>query len=245
MPNIPSNYLKIISLNIEKNKHLSRIIPFFQHQKPDVIMLQEILLADIPLLMRQLKMECLFTPMKVLQMEEGPRMLGLATLSALPITKSYNAYYFGDEKDIPIGPEGNPLNAARAILVTEILKENKTYCLLHTHFSWAASGQDSEKQHNDLQRLFDLLSQIPEFVFCGDFNAPRGRVIFDKIASKYKDNIPPRITTTIDKNLHRAGDLQLVVDGLFTTPQYSVKSVEIFDGLSDHCAILAKIYFNN
>ena len=94
----------------------------------------------------------------------------------------------------------------------------------------------------DLKVLFELLENIPEFILCGDFNAPRGTAIFDSIAEKYKDNIPQDISTTIDKNLHKAGDLQLVVDGLFTTPEYKVDSIKILDKLSDHCAILATIY---
>lgn len=247
MPSITSDYLKIISLNIEKNKHLSQVIPFFHQQKPDIIMLQEVLLADIPVFVKALKMEGLFTPMRSFQAKEGAQILGLATFSALPITKSHSTYYFGDKPSIPVGFEEDPLhnlNTARAILVTEILKENKTYCFINTHFTWTPDGQESERQHHDLQRLFSLLSQIPDFILCGDFNAPRGRVIFSKIAAKYKDNIPLHITTTIDKNLHKAGDLQLVVDGLFSTPQYSVEDVEVFEGLSDHCAISAKVHLN-
>lgn len=89
--------------------------------------------------------------------------------------------------------------------------------------------------------LLKFLSEIPEFILCGDFNAPRGGIIFDTIASKYKDNIPSEINTTIDKNLHKAGDLKLVVDGLFTTPSYQITSIKIIDSLSDHCAILANI----
>jgi hypothetical protein len=77
---------------------------------------------------------------------------------------------------------------------------------------------------------------------CGDFNAPRGRLIFDRIATKYKDNIPPYVTTTIDKNIHHAGDLQLVVDGLFSTSKYEVRSVQVLDGLSDHCAIIGEVF---
>jgi exonuclease III len=33
---------KIISLNIEEDKHLERVLPFFKHQQADVILLQEV-----------------------------------------------------------------------------------------------------------------------------------------------------------------------------------------------------------
>ena len=238
---LQKNYLNILSLNIEKNNHFSRIIPFFQQKKPNVLLLQEVFLEDIPFLEKELGMKSTFTPMKTLFYKEDQKTLGLATFSALPVKKAYYAYYFGTDEDLPIGPEGNPFNTARAILITEIVKDNKTYCFINTHFTWTPDGTDSDQQHQDLQNLLRLLAEIPSFILCGDFNAPRGKVIFNKIAAKYKDNIPSHIKTTIDKTLHRAGDLQLVVDGLFSTPNYSVESVEVLDGLSDHCAISAKV----
>ncbi|MBP6950894.1 MAG: endonuclease/exonuclease/phosphatase family protein [Alphaproteobacteria bacterium] len=240
--NLPNSYLNIFSLNIEKDNHFSRIIPFFQQKKPDVILLQEVFLEDIPFLEKELRMKSTFVPMKTLVYKEDQKTLGVATFSALPVKKAYHTYYFGTDENLPIGPEGNPFNTARAILVTEIVKDNKTNRLINTHFTWTPDGTDSDQQHQDLQNLLQLLAEIPSFILCGDFNAPRGKVIFNKIAAKYKDNIPSHIKTTIDKTLHRAGDLQIVVDGLFSTPNYSVKSVEVLEGLSDHCAISAKVF---
>ena len=85
------------------------------------------------------------------------------------------------------------------------------------------------------------LLNLSDVVFCGDFNAPRGRETWLIIASKLKDNIPQDITTTIDGHLHRAGDLQIVVDGLFTSKNYKASDVRVISGISDHCAIVANI----
>ena len=41
--------------------------------------------------------------------------------------------------------------------------------------------------------------------------------------------------------LHRAGPLQLVVDGMFSTDDYSVSEVALHQGVSDHCAITALV----
>lgn len=238
-----TDFLKIVSLNIEKDRHLDRIIPFLKKLQPDVILLQEVFSKDIPILEEKLEMKSTFAVMKILLREGNPQPLGIATFSSSPIAKSYTAYYHGNGENPPIGPEGDPLKTARTILVTEVLKNNKAYCLVNTHFTWTPDGQASDLQHQDLDNFFQLLAPLSHFILVGDFNAPRGRVIFDKIALKYKDNIPSHITTTIDKNLHKAGDLQLVVDGLFSTPPYRVESVEAFDGVSDHYAISAKVFF--
>lgn len=80
-----------------------------------------------------------------------------------------------------------------------------------------------------------------DFVLVGDFNAPRGGPIFDRLAAVYTDWIPHEVRTTIDPVLHRAGDLQIVVDGLFSTSSYRASGVEVLCGVSDHCAISARI----
>ena len=63
--------------------------------------------------------------------------------------------------------------------------------------------------------------------------------LFEKI---YKDNIPQKIKTTIDKKIHKSKkDIQLVVDALFTSPAYAAKKVKVVAGVSDHMAIVAEI----
>jgi endonuclease/exonuclease/phosphatase (EEP) superfamily protein YafD len=236
--------LKIVSLNIEKDKHFDRIIPFLKEQRPDALLLQEIFSKDIPLFEERLGMKSQFVPIKIILREGAVYPFGLATFSSLPMA-NYSFYYRGTEENPPVGPEGEPLNTARAALVSEVSKNNQTFRLINTHFTWTPDGQPSDLQYEDLPKLLRLLAQFPDFILCGDLNAPRGRPIFDKIASLYKDNIPLPITTTIDKNLHRAGDLQLVVDCLFSTATYKVENVQVFENLSDHCAISGNVSLNS
>ena len=65
--------------------------------------------------------------------------------------------------------------------------------------------------------------------------------MFARIAKKYKDNIPPHYVTSLDRKLHRAGHLELMVDGLFSTSEYLLDHVELRSGVSDHCAIIAEL----
>ncbi len=238
-----STSLKIISLNVEQDKHLDRIIPFLKEQNFDAILLQEALEKDISAFEKATGMRSIFTPLTFLYDDKREVKLGLLTLSAFPILKSFSAYYKGNDTEIPrLQLNEHPHKMSRAILATEILKENQHYQLLNTHFTWSPRGREpSEQQHKDLAALLQILSEFPEFILCGDFNSARGAAIFDSISHKYKDNIPSDITTTIDKNLHKAGDLNIVVDAIFTTPQYQVDFTKITEGLSDHCAILAQV----
>lgn len=236
-----SNCLKIISLNIEQDNHFERIVPFLKEQKPDIILFQEIFEKDLSYFEHEMGMSSIFTGLNYMYQGDKLLQLGIATFSALPRINHNIAYYRHSAESLPTIKQGEPEKMARAILVTEFTKDAEKYCLVNTHFTWSPNGCPNNQQILDLEILFKLLEKIPHFLLCGDFNAPRGTAIFDAIAQKYKDNIPNYISTTIDKNLHCAGDLNLVVDGLFTTSQYHVDSVEIVNELSDHCAIVAQI----
>jgi endonuclease/exonuclease/phosphatase family metal-dependent hydrolase len=236
--------LKIISLNIEFDRHLDRIIPFLKEEQPDVILLQEVLEKDIPLLEESTGKNSVYTVQNILCLDKGEYQFGMLTLSNLPILNHYNNYYRGDRTPISRVFVGEAEKTTRAISTIEIVMEGQHYCLMNTHFTWSPKGQPNAAQYQDLDILLHYLSNIPNFILCGDFNAPRGTAIFDTIASKYTDHIPPEVLTTIDKNLHKAGDLNFVVDGLFTTSKYQAKNVKVVSNLSDHCAIVATIVIN-
>ena len=67
------------------------------------------------------------------------------------------------------------------------------------------------------------------------------------LAAKYKDNVPVQYKTSIDVALHRLGKerpeefADKMVDGIFSTPLYEVKNVEMKGGVSDHCALVATV----
>lgn len=237
------NYLKLITINIERDKHYDRLIPFLQAQKADIILMQEVFERDQPFLENNLSMQGFFSVLTSFKEMENSR-LGNLTLSKHPIIKTESFYYRGDGQNPPVITMGTGGGAiiARSILITECVKNNKSYCVINNHFTWTPDGHPSDNQNEDIEKLLNLLAKIPEFIMAGDFNAPRGGPIFEKIANIYQDNVPSSITTTIDNNLHKAGPLELVVDTIFTTPQYQVDGLEVVSGLSDHCAIVAKIY---
>jgi len=236
-----SFHINIVSLNIEFNRNFDRFLPFLKRQKPEVVLLQEVLDKDIPYLEQALGMQSTFAPIARLCRGDIDCNFGMATFSSLPIVEVRTEYYRGRQDSLPILSSETADTIPRALLITKIIKEKEPYCFINTHFTWTPDAKPNQYQQQDLEIMLQLLQKMSAFVLCGDFNAPRGMIIFDTLAAKYKDNIPSQITTTIDKNLHKAGDLNLVVDGLFTTPGYEVDSLEILDGLSDHCAVVTKI----
>jgi endonuclease/exonuclease/phosphatase family metal-dependent hydrolase len=236
-----NNMLNIVSLNIESDRHFDRIIPFLNQQKAEVVLLQEVLEKDIAYLEEALGMKSVFAPILHWGSNELNYKLGMATFSNLPIVSQFVDYYRGHHDNLPLLTPGEAGKVPRAVLTTNISKGDELFCLANTHFTWTPDGKPNEYQYEDIENLLLCLQKIPNFILCGDFNAPRGTHIFNILASKYKDNIPAHITTTLDQNLHKAKGLQLVVDGLFTTPAYEVESIEVVDNVSDHCAIVAKV----
>lgn len=232
--------LRVVSLNIERSSHLEIILPFLSSQKPDAVCLQELMEYDVAYVERSLGMHALFAPMNVHKAEGKPGLMGVGIFSPLLMTNPQCSYYAGDPSNIPHMPQHNKM--INYVLVSSAInKENETFYIANTHFPWTPDGSASDFQREAMQKLLTILSDSGEFVLCGDFNAPRGGEIFAALATRYQDNIPPEYVTSLDRTLHRAGHLDLVVDGLFSTPQYRVFNVEMICGVSDHCALVGEV----
>lgn len=149
---------------------------------------------------------------------------------------SHHSSYYSDQH------ESLKERTTSGVLVAAIsFKDGETFIIANTHGVWTQDGRVTPYQLRAIDRLLAGLGTIPKLILCGDFNAPRGRQAWARIGQVYADNIPSEVTTTIDGGLHRAGYLLHVVDGIFSTPHYTVKDVRIISGLSDHCAIVAEI----
>lgn len=232
----------ILTINIECDLHIDNILNFINYHKPDVIFFQEIFKDHIPFFEEKLQMRSIYAGLNFLQTKNSMHEMGIAIFSHFEFSEMDLVYYRGNSLQLPIlvEPKPNPIKMARALLIAKF-KKIPNYRFINTHFTWSPNGTPSKEQYTDLNKLLKILKNYNEFILCGDFNAPRGTAIFDTLSLNYKDNLPADILTTLDRNLHVAGHLDLVVDGVFTTPGLDVSELKIFDGLSDHCAILAKV----
>ncbi len=237
--------LKLFSLNIERGKHYDRWIPFVQKNDFDVICLQEVYKSDIAMFEERLGCQMYFAPMGNIFRDSSDKeevvgvAMGFFIDHKKPLfdyyTDPYNpADFFGGPKSFQICP--------RVLLCGLCIKNGKDFFISTTHFTWTPDGHMNDCQKKDLRSFLRMLENYDDIVFCGDMNAPRGRITFDTIAKKYIDHIPKHYTTSIDSGLHLAGDLQLMVDALFSTPDYIAENVELVSGLSDHMGIVADIY---
>lgn len=236
--------LKLISVNIERSKHLERVLPFLRGERPQVVCLQELCEIDVPLF-REIFPSLHFVPQtKETELDGRVLVHGCAIATASASTRYDTAYYAGDPAIMPESNAADPstfINNNGVLISADIEGDQGLMRICTTHFTWSADGQATDLQREHMRSLLDVLTKRDEFVLCGDFNAPRGREIFGMLASRYKDEIPPSYMTSIDASLHRAGNLQLMVDGLFTTPAYTAQNVSLVGGVSDHLAIVAEV----
>lgn len=230
--------IKFLHLNIEGRKHLEPICSFLELNDIEVFCAQEIHTDTAQFIASKFGYLYKFSSMWVTNPSETePR--GLAIFSKLDIKES---------KDIVLLPriEGYEHgNDTFNLLAIEIEKDKKLYTFETVHLPVNYPGDlISEFQLAVFERLKEELVKFPEFILTGDFNSPRGTIIFDTLGLLYQDNIPKEIDSTIDPVLHRAPNLKLVVDGVFTTSNYKVSNIKVVEGLSDHkgvTGLLSKI----
>lgn len=239
--------LKLLSLNIEGDNHLDPVVQLVRREDPDLICFHEVYEIDVAHFKHTFDMEGLFIASETILQKNSFRLpakgkIGTLILSKAPVISSHVDYYFGSESDLPELTDANGNAANRFLFWVEVEKDGQVYIVVTTHFTVTKGGTASQEQRENMKQILKLLDD-KEFIFCGDFNAPRGGEIFGMLASKYTDNIPVEVKTTLDSKLHRAGPSlpNLVVDGLFTSRAYRTTDVRVVCGVSDHCAIVAEI----
>lgn len=243
--------MKLVSLNIEYNKHYERVFPFMFEQEPDVICFQEVLEEDFLYLKESLGLEGVFKAHAYALSELDhytnvySRRSGVAIFSKKIVKTGYSFYWGKEEYSfLPFNEykQNRKENRSYVLLWADIEDCNgEIYRCATTHFPVTENGESTPHQLEILPQFFECLSGLGDCSVSGDFNAPRGNETFRRIATLHKDNIPEKYLTSIDQNLHRTKGIMHMVDCLFTTPNYIASDVSLVDGVSDHMAIIATI----
>lgn len=226
--------MKLLSLNVEQDKHLAKVREFIEIEKADIVALMEVYEDNLDTLLPNYPYR-IFAP----NFQQDGKMAGVVLASKTSIID--NEIFYVDEREREEVPE-HGMGTHRPLLVVGKVG-GVTFGA--THFTWTPEMSETPKQHEHLDKLLEYLGER-RIIMCGDFNIPRGNGAYAKLASKYRDNIPSDVKTTIDPNLHRAnkleaGKLLVVVDYIWTRGGFEVKRVEVKSGVSDHCGIDAEV----
>lgn len=233
--------LRILQLNVEQSKHTERILPFLKTNTPEVICFQEVMESNVPLFCEV--MGARFHHFAQTSLRDGTRE-GLLLASRYPLS-SIAVYHYAGAEDLLEHIKGFPWPEVgefkRTALFGTITTDDADIRVGVTHFTWTPDGSASNAQREAFAKLCTALKQEKDFILCGDFNAPRGGEIWGMFAARYRDNIPAEYTWSLDQELHRAPliEREKMVDGIFSTPEYTIANVERVCGLSDHCGFTA------
>jgi endonuclease/exonuclease/phosphatase family metal-dependent hydrolase len=242
--------MKLITLNIEHDRHYSRFVPFLKQENADIVCLQEVYKEDLPTLLENIPFEYVFyTPMCIKEKDGKRRTFGHAILTNHPATLLSENYYYTkhtEVEDLPTFTKSNiPESVNRALTVARVTVGDNTYTIGNTHFTWTPDGHVDEWQKKDMEHLLEITAKHPELIMCGDFNIPRGyNEMYDELTKHFTDNIPPEIENSLDPTYHRVPTLRYMVDYIFTTPHFSTSNVTMHCGVSDHCAMVAEVTKN-
>lgn len=237
--------LKIVSVNIEGDNHFDTVLALLEREKPDIVCMQEVYEADLPLLISKISSDYRYLQLSTVTQEnpfrKAPKGVeGIVIFSKLPIKNASSFYYESQPADTTI-LDSKPEGSRRGLIWIDVEQDGMIYRIATTHFTWSWKGEVTQMQRDDLKNLLHELETVKPSLLCGDFNAPRGSQIFDTLASHYVDNIPDDVTTTIDQHLHRVSGIQFVVDGFFTGTGYTASNVRVLSGVSDHCALVGEL----
>ncbi len=241
--------VNILQLNIERDTHLALVENLLRDRTPDIVTMQEVFSDDVTRLescgdyaSAFVSLMTDFRPESGAVKKEGLLIMWNKRFSLEK--KEVNLYYSDPRAhEVPTGMRSSN-ERERALLTVVLTEGEKTYRVSTTHFTRTPDARVDDLQRAHFRIMSGLLSRYDDahgVILTGDFNTPRGDELYDTLAATYCDNIPPEVATTLDQRLHRVNGLMYVVDGLFTTPNYSVSDVEVIDGVSDHKAIVAKI----
>ena len=244
--------MKLVSLNVEGVVHVQRVLAFITRERPDVLCLQE---AGTPYqaLLQAEGYQVTFVP-RCIRTHEGEEFTdGLLFASLHPATVTPYNFYLPHEgvlqEHFDDVLERN--NTPGQILLGEVHLDGQTYHVGTTHFTWTKNGDiPGIAQESDMQEFLLLVSQFPPHVMCGDFNIPRAsNRLYANLLTRYQDEIPATIKSSLDAEHHRLKDIpekvhlleRYMVDYIFSQPGYTVRDVRQVFGLSDHSALVCEV----
>lgn len=246
---------KLLTVNIEGDKHLARLAPFIAEENPDIVCLQEAFREDMEeLLGTEYQIE--FLPMCLKERVGGSlAQWGVAVATRAPAQHVIREYYYQPTTTL-IPYDGHSIDTKRktiwqGLVGVKVDDGGKSLMIFTTHFTWTPNGASNQYQANDMHGLLSFLSTQEPHILCGDFNIPRKQnALYPILASHYTDHVPQEYGTSMYLPLHRTKDdlvqgpqvASFMVDYILSTPNtYTISPADMRGNVSDHYALVSTI----
>lgn len=242
---------KIISLNIETNKHYNTVLPFLDKEAPDIICLQEApeLFAHE---LTERGYQTAYAPMILKNINGTITSIGVMIASKYLLLTHKAVYYHQDEASVTLHNSGDSVETLSIpYLFASIKIDGVPFSIATTHMIDTDDGREDPLQIQITEKFLTLICKENPHVLCGDFNMPRGyNVLHTEMQKHYTDTIPTHYQSSLDRNIHRLGNIKTLnapifdiymVDYIFTQPPYQASNVRLQFGVSDHAAVIADL----
>lgn len=230
------------------------------NSSPDVLLVQEFLFRDLPLLERW---PHIAYSVQTNNMVSGERAIVGDLIASRYIitdtsyrithndgilrdvrgTDSFGGRYLRAKSDRQIEATEN-----RSLVSVSIIKNDITYRIATTHAMWSRGGVPSRIQRANTRQLIKSLkeerSAYGSLVLAGDMNFNRGGEMYQMFAKEgFNDCVPSEVKTTLDPDHHLSHKgINVVSDYIFTIGNgYQVYDIRLKSGVSDHVGIFATI----
>jgi endonuclease/exonuclease/phosphatase family metal-dependent hydrolase len=242
--------LKMISVNMEGEKHFPRILNLIANEQPDVICIQECT-EEFLAKLQTLGYQTSFCAMRRQIQNDVAYVEGNAIATKLPHVAVIK-YYYQPDRTLPITvPTPNDLKHHNVIIAQVTDNLGDSYIFATTHGIYTKNGLPDEHQTQGVKKLLSLLAAEKQHILCGDFNIPRGvNELYGELTKAYSDTVPAEYMSSLDRTYHIHGTNpnltepifdSYMVDYIFSKPEYTVTDVRLQFGVSDHAAIIATV----
>lgn len=251
----------LLHINIQKKNHIENIRVLLTEKMPDFVCMMEVSSDDIKKFAEEFNYHYVHAP-KFISKEtnEGE---GQGILSKRTLKNVRKQRYDNNKKSIvpmffqTIFSKAKPKRPKEQFLFNETLlsaevslDSEKTLTIATTHFPVSDHSSPGLNEHelydiesleyvenirNYFDRFLTLIKKLKSpLIFTADLNNPRGDFIYDQLAHELVDQIPLEINSSIDPELHRVKNLQLMVDTIMTSENLEKINLEVIEGVSDH-----------
>lgn len=257
--------IKFIQVNIYCGKYLDSLVEFLKREQPDFISMQEVTVGSINLysdkevstfeiLKERLGLDGVLSPyIKYLDLPGasfGNAVLGkfpIKQFKTIPLNQSREIMY--SEVENATGEENAEINESRQNLPRELLDvtfdvNGRNIHALSWHGAWTAPPTDTVETVRQASVLAQYLKTIPEpyILGCDSNNVPKSKTILTIDAVSNNLMKGSGILQTTHPTAHKIAPRGYLIDFVFTSPDFKLKSVNVPDVLvSDHLPVVCEL----
>jgi endonuclease/exonuclease/phosphatase (EEP) superfamily protein YafD len=262
--------MKILHLNIERDKHLDKLVRLIERETPDVICLEEAIDIDIEKIAARFKYYFVHAPLVELHTGGFEGSVIMSKFIILDIRRQH----YGDNKTVAprininkagINHGNRPKDGLMYLFTLLSIKikddtgqvwnvatthcpavEHTTPGLIDHTFDEMKDVQKVVQDGLYLERLTEMVRHLPTpLIFTADLNASRGEYAYNVLAHELVDIVPRKIDSTIDPKQHQPIDFKSVIDTIMVSNEIELKRIQVLEGVSNHKALLAELAQQN